>query len=198
MGRLHRAQAERKTTGERVAPLLSDGFMRPKTDKRAAGKNRPAITEAMTARQKRREDGETSFTIQQNVIEQCGNLFLRQDRIPTSDEQMQPIPLLTVGMLTDAGDDGKEKGQASRMRLDLAAGVARFRCPDEQGMWRWGQMDPMLSLPECFQARLRDGERMAPTLREERRADGERFAVLALLTATALDSQGNQVGRPIF
>lgn len=228
VGRLLRAQAERKKAFELVAPILSDGFIRPKTDKRPAGKNRPAIKEAITALQKSLEDDETSFTILQNVIEQSCNFFLRQDRFPTSYEEMQPIPLLKVGMLTYAGDDGKEKGQAYRMSLDLDAGVARFRFryPDEQGIWRWRKVDTIISLPECLQARLRDGELMAPTLREERRADGERFAVLdfivestnaemvewqriervlgadwgvhALLTATALDAQGNQVGRPFF
>ena len=228
VGRLLRAQAERKKAFELVAPILCDGFIRPKTDKRPAGKNRPAIKEAITALQKSLEDDETSFTILQNVIEQSCNFFLRQDRLPTSYEEMQPIPLLKVGMLTYAGDDGKEKGQAYRMSLDLDAGVARFRFryPDEQGIWRWRKVDTIISLPECLQARLRDGELMAPTLREERRADGERFALLdfivestnaamvewqriervlgadwgvhALLTATALDSQGNQVGRPFF
>src|SRR5436190_20355634 len=180
VGRLLRQQAERKKAFLLVAPILSDGFIRPKTDKRPAGKNRPAIKEAITALQKSLEDDETSFTILQNVIEQSCNFFLRQDRFPTSYEEMQPIPLLKVGMLTYAGDDGKEKGQAYRMSLDLDAGVARFRFryPDEQGIWRWRKVDTIISLPECFQARLRDGELMAPTLREERRADGDRFALL--------------------
>jgi len=33
-------------------------------------------------------------------------------------------------------------------------------------------------LPDCLKERLSDGELMAPTLREECRAAGERFAVL--------------------
>src|SRR5205823_8162644 len=127
VGRLLRQQAERKKAFELVAPILSDGFMRPKTEKRPTGKNRRAIKEAITALQTSLEDDETSFTILQNVIEQSCNFFLRQDRFPTSYEEMQPIPLLKVGMLTYAGDDGKEKGQAYRMSLDLDAGVARFR-----------------------------------------------------------------------
>ncbi len=69
-----------------------------------------ALHEAINALQKSLEDDETSFTILQNVIEQSCNFFLRQDRFPTSYEEMQPIPLLKVGMLTYAGDDGKEKG----------------------------------------------------------------------------------------
>jgi hypothetical protein len=36
----------------------------------------------------------------------------------------------------------------------------------------------IIALPECLQERLRSGDLRAPTLREERRADGERFVVL--------------------
>ena len=82
------------------------------------------------------------------------------------------------------------------------------------------KVDTIIALPQCLQERLHNGELMAPTLREERRADGERFAVLdfivevknaeiiewprvervlgadrgsaSLLTATALDDQGNR------
>ena len=228
VGRLLRAQAERKKTFELVAPILSDGFIRPKTEKRPAGKNRPAIKEAITTLQKNLESDDTSFIALQNVIEQSCKFFFQQDRWPASYEELQPIPLLKVGLMTYAGDDGREKGQAYRMSLDLDAGVARFRFryPDEQGMWRWRKMDTIIPLPECLQERLRDGELMAPTLREERRAEGSRFAVLdfivevknaemvewqhvervlgadwgvhSLLTATALDEQDDQVGRPFF
>ena len=45
-------------------------------------------------------------------------------------------------------------------------------------MWRWRKMDTIIEFPACLQERLRNGELMAPTLREERRANGERFAVL--------------------
>jgi putative transposase len=228
VGRLLRAQAERKKAFELVAPFLSDGFIRPKTEKRPAGKNRPAIKEAITTMQKSLEDDDTSFVTLQNVIEQACNYFFQADRWPASYEEMQPIPLLKVGMLTYAGDDGREKGQAYRMSLDLEAGIARFRFryPDESGVWRWRKMDAIIALPDCLRERLRNGELMAPTLREEQRADGERFAVLdfivevknaemvewqqvervlgadwgthTLLTATAVDEQNNQVGRPFF
>lgn len=228
VGRLLRAQAERKKAFDLVTPILSDGFIRPKTENRPAGKNRAAIKEAITTLQKSLEDDETSFVTLQNVIEQCCNFFFRAESFPASYEEMQPIPLLSVGMLTYAGDDGCEKGQAYRLALDLDAGIARFRFryPDEQGVWHWRKMDTIIPLPACLQERLRDGELMAPTLREERRANGERFAVLdfivevknaelvawqgvervlgadwgvhSLLTATALDEQGNQVGRPFF
>jgi putative transposase len=228
VGRLLRAQAERKKAFLLVAPILSDGFIRKSTESRPTGKNRPAIKEAITALQKSLEDDETSFMALQNVIEQACNYYFQQDRFPTSYEEMQPVPLLKVGMLTYAGDDGREKGQAYRMGLDLDAGIARFRFryPDESGVWHWRNVDTTIALPECLQVRLHNGEVLAPTLREERHADGERFAVLdfivemknaemvkwqsvervlgadwgvhALLTATALDEQGNQVGRPFF
>ena len=44
-GRVLRAQAERKKAFERVLPILSDGFIRPKTEQRPAGKNRQTIKE---------------------------------------------------------------------------------------------------------------------------------------------------------
>src|SRR5437016_4206467 len=58
VGRILRQQAERKKTFELVQPILSDGFIRPKTEKRPAGKNRPAIKEAVTSLQKSLDDGE--------------------------------------------------------------------------------------------------------------------------------------------
>jgi hypothetical protein len=228
VGRLLRQQAERKKAFELVAPMLSDGFIRPKTDKRPVGKNRPAIKEAVAALQKSLDEDETSFVTLQNVVEQACNYFFQQDRFPSSYEELQAVPLLKVGLLTYAGDDGREKGQAYRMAVDLEAGVARFRFryPDEAGVWHWREVETIISLPDCLKERLPDGELMAPTLREERRANGERFAVLdfiievekealpvweniervlgadwgvhTLLTATAVDSHHEQVGRPFF
>lgn len=228
VGRLLRQQAERKKAFELVVPILSDGFIRPKTEKRPMGKNRPAIKEAITALQKSLDEDETSFVALQNVVEQACNFFFRADRFPSSYEELQPIPLLQVGMLTYAGDDGGAKGQAYRLALDLDAGVARFRFryPDEAGTWHWRKVDTIIPLPDCLTERLRDGELMAPTLREACRADGERFAVLdfivevekealpawesvervlgadwgvhSLLTATAVDEHNEQVGRPFF
>src|SRR5260370_15587282 len=135
VGRVLRAQAERKKAFELVLLLLSDGFIRPKTEKRPAGKNRPAIKEAIATLQKSLEEDETSFVALQNVIEQACNFFFRADRFPTSYEELQPLPLLKVGMLTYAGDYGREKGQAYRLALDVDAGVAHFpfRSPDSAG-----------------------------------------------------------------
>src|SRR5207237_3052 len=198
----------------------------PKTENRQAGKNRAAIKEAITTLQKSLEEDETSFVALQHVVEQRCNFFFQHDRFPSSYEELQPVPLLKVGMLTYAGDDGRDKGQAYRLALDLDAGVARFRFryPDEVGTWHWRKGDTAMALPDCRKERLPYGELMAPTLREERRAGGERFAVLdfiievekealpdwqsvkrvlgadwgvhSLLTATAVDEHSHQVGRP--
>jgi transposase len=228
VGRVLRQQAERKKAFALIAPILSDGFIRPQTAPRPAGKNRPAITAAITALQGSRIDADTRFVAMQNVIEQACNFFFQHDRFPSSYEQLQPVPILRLGLLTYAGDDGRDHGQAYRLAIDLEAGVARyrFRCPDADGVWGWRKGDTILPLPGCLQARLRDGELLAPTVREERRADGVRFAVLdfivevpnaepvawphgervlgadwgvhTLLTATAVDTHGEQVGRPFF
>jgi hypothetical protein len=137
VGRVLRAQAERKQAFELVVPILTDGFIRPKTEQRPAGKKQTTIKEAITTLQKSLEEDETSFVALQNVVEQCCNYFFEHDRFPTTYEELQPIPLLKVGILTYAGDDGSEKGQAYRLALDLDAGIARFRFryPDQAGAW---------------------------------------------------------------
>src|SRR5450755_243927 len=228
VGRVLRQQAERKKAFALVAPILSDGFIRPKTEHRPAGKNRPSIKEAITTLQKSVDEDETSFVTLQNVVEQACNFFFQHDRFPTTYEELQPVPLLKVGMLTYAGDDGGTKGQAYRLALDVEAGVARFRFryPDEAGVWHWRKVDTIIPLPAIARERLTHGEMMAPTLREERRVNGEHFAVLdfiievkktelpawenvervlgadwgvhSLLTATAVDEHNEQVGRPFY
>ena len=228
VGRVLRAQAERKKAFERVLPILSDGFIRPKTEKRPASKNRPEIREAITTLQKSLDEEETSFVALHHVVEQACNYFFQYDRFPATYEELQPLPLLKVGLLTYAGDDGGEKGQTYRLALDVDAGVARFRFryPDEAGIWHWRKVDTIIPLPEIVKERLTCGELMAPTLREEQRVDGSRLAVLdfiievekpelpawesvervlgadwgvhTLLTATPVDEHSEQVGRPFF
>src|SRR5947209_16369787 len=84
VGRLLRQQAERKRAFLLVAPILSDGFIRPKTENRPAGKNRAAIKEAITTLQKSLQDDETSFVALQNVIDQCCNSFFQHDHFPST------------------------------------------------------------------------------------------------------------------
>jgi hypothetical protein len=50
-GRILRAQAERQHAFERVAPLLSARFIRPKTELRPARKERTVITIAVASLQ---------------------------------------------------------------------------------------------------------------------------------------------------
>src|SRR5438105_2465590 len=69
VGRLLRQQAERKKAFELVLPILTEGFIRPKTEKRPVSKNRPAIKEAINTLQKSLEEDETSFVALQNVVE---------------------------------------------------------------------------------------------------------------------------------
>jgi putative transposase len=182
-GRIMRGQAERKQIFHLVHPILSDGFIRPKTEKRPAGKERKTIKEAIEALQKTLADDDTTFVTMQNVVEQACNYFLEHGEFPTTYEQMQSIPLLTIGLLTYAGDDGGAKGQAYRFALDLDKGSASllFRFPNQEGRWQWRKESVEISLPECVIARLKEGPPMAPTLRERRAADGGRIAVLDVI-----------------
>jgi putative transposase len=182
-GRILRAQAMRKQVFELIQPLLCDGFIRPKTEKREASKNRKTIKEAIETLQKTLEDDDTAFVTMQNVVEQACNHFLDQGEFPTTYEQMQGIPLLKVGLLTYAGDDGGAKGQAYRFSLDRDAGTATllFRFPDEAGHWQWRKDAITLTLPACVVERLKEGVHMAPCLRELVKADDSRVAVLDVI-----------------
>lgn len=154
--------------------------------------------------------------------------FLQYGTFPTEYEQLQSIPLLKTGLLTYAGDDGPKMGQSYRLTLDLDTGsaVLLFRFPDEEGRWQWRKTSVVITLPALVKDRLKEGERLAPTLREHVEADGSRIAVLdfivnvpkaalptweqvervigfdwgvhGLITAVVLDSESNQIGRPFF
>src|SRR5258708_1105150 len=95
-GRIMRAQAERKQVFALIQPLLSDGFIRPKTEKQPAGKDRKSIKEGIEALQKTLEDDDTAFVTMQNVVEQACNYFLAQGTFPEKYEDMQAVPLLKV------------------------------------------------------------------------------------------------------
>ena len=181
VGRVLRQQAERKKAFELVVPILSDGFIRPKTEKRPAGKNRPAIKEAITALQKSLEEDETSFVALQNVVEQACNYFFQQDRFPATYEELQPVPLLKVGMLTYAGDDGRRKrpGISSGSGSGCRSGAVSVPLSRRGGSLALAQSGHDHSFArDALVSVFTHGELMAPTLREEHRADGERFAVL--------------------
>src|SRR5712692_1554536 len=227
-GRIMRGQAERKLVFALIQPILSHGFIRPKTEKRPAGKARRTIKEAIEALQQTLEEDDTAFITLQNVVEQACNHFLVQGAFPEQYEQMQAVPLLKVGMLTYAGDDGGAKGQSYRLSFDVQAKTATllFRFPSAEGKWQWRKEPVVLPLPEVVVQRLKEGVRMAPTLREEVKADGRRIVVLdvivqvrktelpdwkaiervqgfdwgvkGLITAVVLDTNSQQLSRPLF
>jgi putative transposase len=178
-----RAQAVRKQVFALIRPILTEGFIRPQEGKRPAGKNRKQITEAIEALQKGLDGDETAFVSLQNVVEQVSNHFLIHGTFPERYEQMQAIPLLKVGMLTYAADDGGVKGQSYRLSFDLPARTAclRFRFPDAAGRWQWKKDPILLQLPACVLKRLKEGLPMAPTLRERGLPDGSRVAVLDVI-----------------
>ncbi len=182
-GRIMRGQAERKLVFALIQPILSHGFIRPKTEKRPAGKARRTIKEAIEALQQTLEEDDTAFITLQNVVEQACNHFLVQGAFPQKYEDMQAIPLLKVGMLTYAGDDGGFRGQSYRLSFDVQAATASllFRFPDKQGRWQWSKEPVTLTLPACVIERLKEGASMAPTLRELVKADGSRIAVLDVI-----------------
>ena len=185
-GRILRAQAERKHGFSQVLLILSAEFIRPKTETRPAGKERTAIAAAIRALHRDRDSDDASFMALLNVIEQCCNSFLLHDRFPATYEELQPLPLLRTGLLSYAGDDGGERGQAYRLTLDLEAGAVRFRfrCPDEQGHWGWRSEEAIIALPERLLARLQAGAALlAPTLREVVTTSGRPYAVLDLALA---------------
>jgi hypothetical protein len=182
-GRILRTQASRKQLFALVQPILSDGFIRLKEGSRPAGKNRKQITEAIKALQQSLGDDETAFVSLLNVVEQACNHSLRFGSFPERYEEMQAVPLLEVGLLTYAGDDGAEKGQSYRLTFDLTAGTAalRFRFPERTGHWQWKQEPIRLQLPNCVLERLQAGEPLAPSLREHVKPDGSRVAVLDVI-----------------
>jgi putative transposase len=113
-GRILRAQASRKQVFQSVVPLLTDELIRPADEKRPARKDHRAITEQVRALRAQMQDAAEdleSFMAMSNILEQACNRYLQTEAFPTTYEQLQPAPLLSVGQLTFAGDDGMEKGQ---------------------------------------------------------------------------------------
>jgi putative transposase len=185
VGRILRAQAHRKRLFALVLPLLSEGLIRPKSEQQRAGKNRKAIRQALADLKTAAEADGGSLVELQSLIEQACNHFLRAGTFPPTYEDMQALPILKVGVLPYAGDDGPTKGLAYRLSLDVEQRqiTLSLRCPDEQGQWRrtWTQQRVTFPLPTPVAAQVEAGETLAPTLREIVEADGGRYAVLDLI-----------------
>jgi putative transposase len=183
-GRILRGQAERKKRFALVLPLLEQGMIQPKSEHKPAGKNRPAIKAALARLRDEDSDGGREVQLQ-SLIEQACNYYLTHGCFPDTYEDMQPIPVLKVGILPYAGDDGGEHGQAHRLHLDLEGRCClfAFRAPDQSGHWSpsWTEPQTRLALPDPVMERLQEGECLAPTLREVAQPDGTRYAVLDLI-----------------
>ena len=133
-GRILRGQAQRKKQFARILPLLSAGMIEPKTKSKPAGKNRKAIKLALVDLRESDSDGGSAVELQ-SLIEQCCNFYLTQGCFPTFYEEMQPIPVLKVGILPYAADDGGDKGQAYHLHLDPQKQMVffAFRFPGAAG-----------------------------------------------------------------
>ena len=112
--------------------------------------------------------------------------------------------------------------------LDQQTLTLALRTPDEQGAWTrtWRENTIQMKLPDIVVTRARTGKPLAPSLREIGEPDGTRYAVLdfivevpaerpspyaeiqtvlgfdwgvrVLVTASVVDLDGNQIGRPFF
>jgi len=198
-GRLLRAQASRKHVFDALLPLLSEGLITPATEKRAAHKDYARIKDEVRvfrAAQKEAGDEQNAFMVMTNLLEQACNHYLKKEAFPASYEQMQEAPVLSVGCLTFAGDDGMKLGQTYRARLDLvhfcdlgtrreqhqATLALRLRTPDRLGKWTWGSFCPPIPLPETVYQYLSQGAQpQAPTLREIVSDEGGRTVVLDVI-----------------
>ena len=194
-GRILRAQATRKQVFETILPLLTDDLIKPAEGKRKAHKDYRVIKEKVS---KLREvlDDPDSYMAMTNIIEQAANSFLATERWPKTYEELQPVPVLKVGQLTFAGDDGMAKGQTYRAKINFrhvctpetraerttARLFLHLRAPSVEGTWRWGTWCAVIELPDLVVSWLAQGAvPQAPTLRELRGDDGSRVAVFDLI-----------------
>jgi putative transposase len=198
-GRILRAQATRKQVFQAILPLLTEGLIISATEKRPARKDHREIRERvrhLRALLKDAGDDAESFMAMTNLLEQACNAFLRGEPFPTTYEDLQPAPLLSVSQLPFAGDDGMAKGQTYRASVELAPACdlsthqehplaclwLKLRAPDEAGTWRWGTGSCQILLPAHVCAYLEQGATtQAPTLREIRAENGTRLAILDLM-----------------
>lgn len=180
-GRILREQAARKKQFALILPLLEQGMILPQTEKKRAGKNRTAIKAALAYLSEEDSDGGSAVELQ-SLIEQACNFYLTHGCFPDTYEEMQAIPVQKGGILPYAADDGGEKGQAYRLRIDVEGCCCyfAFRAPDQTGSWpaSWTEPQLRLPLPPPVVERLQTGEDLAPTLREQALPDGTRYAVL--------------------
>jgi putative transposase len=193
-GRILRAHAARKQMFLAILPLLSEGLILPADEKRPARKDHRVIRERVRDLRDEMEEADTFLGLV-NVVEQACNVYLATGTFPTTYEAMQPVPLLHVGHLTYAGDDGMAAGQTYRIQrqecgptcdcrthAERPAGQVwwvRLRGPTDAGEWRWPAQAQQVFLPPAVSAYLaQDATPLAPTLRELADDAGQRVVVL--------------------
>src|SRR5258708_1187320 len=201
-GRILRAQATRKQVFQTILPLLSEGLIRPAEGNRPATKDARAIKEQVRALRAEGDDADT-FMAMTNVIEQACNVYLQTETFPTTYEAMQPIPVLSHGQLTFAGDDGPNLGQAYRAQMRVmqvcdvesrqerksASLRLKLRSPHEEGNRRLGDWSEEIALPEAMFSYFDQGATtQAPTLREMTSDDGSRVTVLDVMLEVPANS----------
>jgi hypothetical protein len=112
-GRILRAHASRKQMFLTILPLLSEGLIILADEKRPARKDHRLIREQVQALREEMEEADTFLGLV-TVVEQACNVYLTTGIFPKTYETMQPVPVLHVGQLTYAGDDGMAAGQTYR------------------------------------------------------------------------------------
>ena len=180
-GRILRGQAERKKQFALILPLLEQGMILPKTEKKPAGKNRTAIKAALADLREEDTDGGSAVELQ-SLIEQAA--------ISTSHTAAFPRPMKRCRR------SQCRRVASCRMRQTMAASMARrIGCAS---IWKDAAAISPFALQikqdagpphgpsrrfECpcldpVVERLQAGEDLAPTLREIAEPDGTRYAVL--------------------
>ena len=223
-GRILRSQAARKAAFDSLHGALSEELIIPAEGRRAARKNRRGLNARLAAlREKLGSKADKLLLL--NVAEHACNYYLDWGCFPENYSALQRVPVLSTGMLTFAGDDGPEKGQAYRLSVDGACLEMALKAPGEAGSWKW--LPPFrVELPDNARELLGRGELLAPQLRVMTKANGEAVAVLdlpvevpvaapprlddcervlafdwgvrTLLTLVVVDRDGQQVSRPLF
>ena len=189
-GRILRGQAERKQLFAHILPVLAEGMIQPRTEKRPAGKSRKAIKQALADLRDADSDGGSAAELR-GLIEQACNFYLQNGCFPATYEEMQPPPVLKAGILPYAADDGAEMGQTYRLTVDLDQKqlTLALRTPDESDYWTrtWREKTCQIQIPDVLFPRLQAGEMQAPSLREIQEPDGARYAVLDFMVGVVVE-----------
>ncbi len=187
VGRILRAQADRKQQFGLIAPILHAGMIRS-GDAEASPAGQAALADpAGLARPQKRHGRWGNYVALLSLVEQACNYCLKHGEFPAAYEDVQSVPVLTTAQIPYAGDDGMQQGQAYQMRLNLEHHEARLwlRAPEDDGTWDRHWRDEaratVLQLPDCVVDRLRVGEPLAPTLRLVATADGLHLCGAGLL-----------------